>query len=278
MATYREIHGKAVKSLDTDPSVATDAGQIWYNTTSSTFKSIVNLEAWSSGSPFINAREQGAGLGILTAAVYAGGQTPGGVQTVAEEYNGSGWAVGGALNTGRKDFGNASAGTQTAGLVFGGQEPGQSNKAEEYNGTAWTAGGTLSTARHLIAGFGIQTAAVAAGGNAEPPAPAFTGSEEYGGTSWTAGGTLNTGRQSAAGGGTLTAGIMFSGYTTTVVANTEDYDGTSWTNANAMVTATYMGGGDGDQTAAIAFGGYTPPATTATQIMMVQTGLRAQLL
>ena len=45
MATYREIHGKAIKSLDTDPSAETDAGQIWYNTASNTFKSIVNTRS-----------------------------------------------------------------------------------------------------------------------------------------------------------------------------------------------------------------------------------------
>ena len=39
-------------------------------------------------------------------------------KTLTEEYNGSGWAVGGTLNTWyRKDFGG-SAGTQTAGLGF----------------------------------------------------------------------------------------------------------------------------------------------------------------
>jgi len=46
MATYRGIHGKAIKSLSTDPSAETDAGQIWYNTTSNTFKSIVSSGAW----------------------------------------------------------------------------------------------------------------------------------------------------------------------------------------------------------------------------------------
>ena len=40
MATYREIHGKAIKSLDTDPTAETDAGQIWYNTVSNTFKHV----------------------------------------------------------------------------------------------------------------------------------------------------------------------------------------------------------------------------------------------
>ena len=53
MATYREIHGKPIKSLSTDPSAETDAGQIWYNTVSNTFKSIINLEAWVSASNMV---------------------------------------------------------------------------------------------------------------------------------------------------------------------------------------------------------------------------------
>ena len=51
MATYREIHGKAIKSLDTDPSATTDEGQIWYNTASDTFKSIVNKSGFTRSAP-----------------------------------------------------------------------------------------------------------------------------------------------------------------------------------------------------------------------------------
>jgi len=45
MATYRGIHGKAIKSLSTDPSAETDAGQIWYNTASDSIKTILNIAA-----------------------------------------------------------------------------------------------------------------------------------------------------------------------------------------------------------------------------------------
>jgi hypothetical protein len=43
------------------------------------------------------------------------------------------WASGGNLNTGRETL--AGAGTQTAGLAFGGSSPG--NATEEYDGTNW---------------------------------------------------------------------------------------------------------------------------------------------
>jgi hypothetical protein len=49
MTTYKELFGKAVKYLSTDPDNAQAEGQVWYNSTSGTFKSIVASEAWSSG-------------------------------------------------------------------------------------------------------------------------------------------------------------------------------------------------------------------------------------
>jgi hypothetical protein len=39
---------------------------------------------------------------------------------------------------------------------------------EEYNGTSWTNSNNLNTARRALAGTGVQTAALAFGGNAPP--------------------------------------------------------------------------------------------------------------
>ena len=133
MSTYREIHGKAVKSVSTDPSATTDAGQIWYNTVSNTFKSIINSQAWASAAPTTNLTNNGAG-----------------------------------------------AGTTTAGLTFGGRNPpGPAfvSTTEEYNGAGWAAGGALNTARSYLAGFGIQTAAVAAGGRINAPGTSTNATE-----------------------------------------------------------------------------------------------------
>ena len=66
MSTYREIHGKAIKSVTTDPSAATDEGQVWYNTNSSTFKSIISTEAWSSASALNTAVYYNCGAGDQT--------------------------------------------------------------------------------------------------------------------------------------------------------------------------------------------------------------------
>jgi len=64
------------------------------------------------------------------------------------------WATGGNLNTARSRLGGA--GTQTAGLAFGGQTTVTVTvkATEEYNGSSWTAGGNLATARMFIAGCG----------------------------------------------------------------------------------------------------------------------------
>jgi hypothetical protein len=53
---------------------------------------------------------------------------------------------------------------------------------EEYNGATWTTVPvSLSTARNSLAGFGIQTAALAVGGNIPPSTPS-SATEEYDGS------------------------------------------------------------------------------------------------
>jgi len=74
MATYKEIFGKQIKFLSSDPANEAE-GQIWYNSTSGTFKSVVASEAWASGAPIATARSAMAGGGIPTAAWIAGGKT-----------------------------------------------------------------------------------------------------------------------------------------------------------------------------------------------------------
>ena len=64
------------------------------------------------------------------------------------------FSSGGALTTGRNAFHEGGAGTQTAGLVFGGDVPPDSNATEEYDGSSWTNGGDLGTARRSLAGAG----------------------------------------------------------------------------------------------------------------------------
>jgi hypothetical protein len=60
----------------------------------------------------------------------------------------------------------AGAGTQTAGLAFGGETNGGNPSAatEAYNGTSWTIDTSMSTARRFLGGTGTQPAGLAFGG------------------------------------------------------------------------------------------------------------------
>ena len=161
MSEYKTIFGKAVKALASDPTDAGAEGQIWYNTTTGSFRTVLATSAWSSGAPLSTARDSLAGAGTQTLGLAFGGGNPGDV-TATEEYNGSGWASGGALNTARRLL--AGAGTQTAGLAFAGGPP-NVTATEEYDGSSWTTSpGSMSTARRGLGGAGIQTAAIGFGG------------------------------------------------------------------------------------------------------------------
>jgi hypothetical protein len=102
------------------------------------------------------------------------------------------------------------AGTQTAGLAFGGKTPSNvTNATQHYDGSAWTSGGNMGTARYDLAGAGTQTAGLAFGGGT----PGLTNAtEHYDGSAWTAGGNMGTSRYRLAGAGTQTAGLAFGGY------------------------------------------------------------------
>ena len=130
------------------------------------------------------AREQLAGLGTTTAGLAAGGATTAGLSATEEfqksilTYTPASWASGGDYGQSLKGVGGA--GTQTAGLGFGGQPP---TKAEtyEYDGTAWTETNDLSQKRFYSQGAGTGTLALAMGGNTGPGGnPAIlTATEEW---------------------------------------------------------------------------------------------------
>jgi hypothetical protein len=142
------------------------------------------------------ARNSMGSNGTQTSALCIGGYD-GSFYSDVEQYDGTTWTAGGAYP--QAGFSMASAGTQTAGLSFGGNLPpigGRTALSAEYNGTSWTVGNSLNTAREELAGAGIQTAALAFGGSL----PGATGATElYDGTSWTTNpGSMNTGRNGLA--------------------------------------------------------------------------------
>ena len=278
MSTYKELRGLKVKYVPADttsPSTAA-SGDVWYNSTTFQLKGFVGRAAWSAGSRYIISADHTAGTGTQTAALSAsdGIPSPAAEVTSTYEYNGSGWASGGSMNTGRGDGYMNMAGTQTAAFYVGGRPNGSppvpfgSVKTEEYNGSSWTETGDYPAGMRGVGAFGIQTAGVAAGGNDGPPGNDATATNnEYDGSSWTSGNNNNTARFNAAAFGTSTAGILVGGYSNppaTTHALTEEYDGSSWTESGDLPAATNGLAGGGIQTSGLVFGGSAPSVTTAT--------------
>jgi len=275
MATYKEIFGKQVKNLSSDP--ANDAeGQIWFNTTSGTFKSLVQIKAWSSGGNMALARRESGAAGTQTASVvFGGGLAPSGNpdSNATEEYNGATYTTSGNLNAAREGMG--AAGTQTAALGFGGAtypSPGVRNVTEGYNGSTWTSLNNLNANRSYVAGFGTQTAALAVGG--APDSPVNLQTESWDGTNWTnlsSPSNVPVGMLTGASAGTQTAGLIFGGANVNdsppgAQSTTIDWNGSAWTAGNNMNTARRRLGGAGTSTAALGFGGYLPsPYSAATE-------------
>jgi len=173
------------------------------------------------------------------------------------------WASGGAVGTART---TASAGTQTANVIFGGQmnNPPYAPLAnvEEYNGSSWTAVTALPVAGGNLSGTGTQTAALSFGGYLD-----ISVTNEYDGTNWTAGGNLNTARELLSQNiGTQTAAMGAGGLVRSPEAptlNSETYNGTAWSEGNNLNTGRYGIAGAGTTSAALAAGGH--PSTAVSE-------------
>jgi hypothetical protein len=214
-----------------------------------------------------------ASFGTQTSAVASTGSTSGsspyGEQNLTEEYNGTGWTS--ATNNPLSMRFSAGTGTETSGLVFGGNAlPGPAYVAttNEYDGSSWTSGGSLGSPVGIHAGLGTQTAALQACGYGRPPSPGSNTNtaEEYNGTSWTSTNTVNTARRTLSGSGIQTAGIIAGGYTTTRVANSEEYNGTSFSEGSDINTARsawHLCGGTTESNSWIC-GGTTAPGANST--------------
>ena len=265
MTTLKQIKGQNVRVLATDPSPLLE-GQLWYNSTSQTFKSAVlqpgTSSAWSSGGNLGTGRGSLGGAGTQNAGLaFTGFFGPPILNT--EEYDGSTWTAGGNMSTARYNPGGA--GTQTAALGVGGLSSGiWKTETEEYDGSTWTAGGNITIGRRMLGTAGTQTAGLAFGGDYEPTlvngswAPiGLTSTQQYDGTSWTAGGNLSARKWNNAGAGTQTAALNFGGQNSdsAVISSTEEYDGSTWTAGGNLTTARAAKGA-GIQTAALAFSGY----------------------
>jgi len=223
-----------------------------------------NGTAWSEEGDLNNAKTGVGGFGnSVTAAVCFGGDefpapSPRYLEQV-EEYNGSSWTE--VTNIPAVTQMMMGAGTLTAGLAIGGDQPGSPNITQtlEYDGTNWTSGGNLNTGK----GFGriscgIQTAALVAG------APGYSATtEQYNGTAWTEVTDLNTAGSQGGGGGTSTSAVSSGNSAPPPQTTCESWDGTSWTEVAERATDTYAVGGSGssNQNAIIHHGYDSDPAS-----------------
>jgi hypothetical protein len=282
MATYKGIQGFSVKTLASDPSDSSAIGQLWYNSTSGTFK--VGAEGtgtWAAGGSLNSARSGLGGSGTQTAALAFGGAAPGdpsGAMDEVESYNGTAWTETTDLGSRRYTGGSIGQTSSDAAYVGGYSAPPpplQSGKTEKWNGSAWTESGDLQSGRQgFFGGAGTTTAGLVAGSG-----PADGATETFDGTSWTEVANLVTARQYAPVCGlTSTASMCVGGYGIPAdspysngpgsrVGLTEIWDGTSWTNVSGTLNLGRIAAGlAGTTTAAVIAGGSTgdpaPPTTT----------------
>ena len=306
MSTYKAIRGLTIHTVAGDPSPLT-TGDIWYSSTTRKIRGAkLAAGAWAAGGDLNTSRYNLTGCGLQTAALTFGGtggtqltesydgsswtevnamsdartQTTSGqgTQTAAlvagenaspylatEEWNGTSWTAGGDIAD-AVAF-RSGAGTQTAGLVFGGGtiDPNQTpqTSTEEYNGSAWTEGGAMNTGRIYFAGGGVQTAALAFGGNNT----AVANNELYNGSTWTEIGDLNTARKqlAASTNGTSTAMLAMTGTVPGVTANVEEFDGVAWAEQANVSTGRQGLSGAGTSAAGLAISGYNPATANAEE-------------
>jgi hypothetical protein len=184
---------------------------------------------WTEVAEVNSARRNSDGFGTSTDGLIAGGIT---VTANCETWNGSSWTEVADLNEGRGELATSGKGTTTAGIVFGGEEPGLSANTEEWNGSAWTELNNLNTARKELAGNGIATSALGYAGNTATPKRAVT--EFWNGTSWTEVADLSTGKNTSAGVGASGLSAMNVAGDGPSVTNTVE----EWTADNALSTIT----------------------------------------
>jgi hypothetical protein len=260
MTTYKEIFGKPVKVLSSDPSNETE-GQVWYNSSSGTFKAGIGVGAWASGGALGTARASMGSLGTQTANMVVAGYAPG-LSNTAQTYDGSSWSSIPSLSAGIRRS-NAGFGTTAAAASLGGSIGGLPptantvNYVEEYDGSSWTGNNNMNNARRNFSMTGTQAASLVAGGVGNP-----TKAEIYDGTNWTAISDITSTKMSAAS-GTTTAGLVYGGSGPgSEVATTFIYDGSSWATGDSMATARdFLGGSSASPgSSALATGGYVGTA------------------
>ena len=220
----------------------------------------------STGGSVNTGRAAGGAAGDSSAGLIFGGDVGGTSQTKTETYDGTTFSEIADMSTAMRGVGNGSGATNAAALAASSYGPPALGTTEEFTtsanvitGAAWASGGNLNTTRRNLAGAGIQTSALAFGG--ESPKTGKT--ELYNGTSWSEVADLNTARNTFGGTGTSTAAIAFGGEVPGGPSSaTETWDGSSWTTSpNSLNTPVRSNAGFGTTSSAINMGGFYPSPT-----------------
>ena len=143
------------------------------------------------------------------------------------------WSSGGAMNSGRSEFGGG--GIQTSAMAAGGRSAGSPpglvmNNVEIYNGSSWSETTEINTARRSHGAGGTANTAILIWGGLSQPSPPFsigTNVESWNGSAWTEVAEVNSAKGPAYGSiGTYTSTIAVSGSPAT--ATVESWNGSSW--------------------------------------------------
>lgn len=260
----------ARRSMNTGPIGTQDAGLSagGYTTTRVAVTEEYNGATWSNGNNTTDTLNNRGGAGSQTAGLLFGGLPSPIAVDDTEEYDGTNWTAGGALNTAR-GYGPIAAGTQTAALAAGGYNPPVTfvTSVEFYNGSTWATQPNTNQPNYAGASGGDQTAAWYVGAGSVSPAPPNKLTYNWDGTSWTSSGSYASSPVvNLFGGGPQTAGWMCGGdLDPGYSSSTNHYDGSVWSTAPTLGTARNYGGSGGTTTAGLIFGGFNGSNVSNTE-------------
>jgi|TARA_R110001606_G_C15359839_1_gene648399 hypothetical protein len=229
MAQLNSLQTSGSFSIPITPrSGSSSIGYMWFNTSTKKIQYGFNGSAWSSGGNMINSRRCHAGAGDSSSSTFTVGYN-----NLTENYNGTSWSSSGNYPSGTKCF-IAAAGTQNAGLAFGGGSGNYATGAtNEYDGSSWASGGSMGSSMCLY-GTGTQNAALVFGGLYKVVGPS---NPRY--------------------------PYLPTPVSTNYNCQTCEYNGSSWTYTTNTPTSTFSGGTAGIQDAALRIGGQ-PGASPVT--------------
>jgi len=243
-----------------------------YNPTNLSATEHYDGSSWSAGGAMNTARKALSVTGVENDALRVGGQP--GTATEVEHYDGSAWSVGGSLNESRWLAG-AAAGTRTAGLYFGGGNPGTGDHAqctEEYTSyissasfgivCAATVSGDASRIDNIISPnlvSGSTQLATDISGSWDEGFQ-FTGTISKGLGAWTLVAPLPRATRRNAGAGVQHAALSIGGYQGSPSPArcdcTDHYDGAAWAAGGSIGIGTAYARAIGTENAALSAGGY----------------------